>query len=115
MQFFLYIVGVAMVMSQRSQNVPGKRLSLFLTTLYRAVKMFLLGINFNPFVISFSNAKIICSFTDAGVYLQGGPNISFLRIPGILQRIAFCQIVVAAIELGLPDYPTVHTFSTDYM
>lgn len=83
MPLFLFIVGVAMVMAQRSQNKPGTRLSLFATNAWRCTKLFLIGL-----------------------YVQGGKNLTMLRVPGILQRIAFAQIVTAAIEIGVPERDT---------
>jgi heparan-alpha-glucosaminide N-acetyltransferase len=85
MPYFLFIVGVSSIYAHDSKNVPGNRCSLFFTTLWRCVKLFLIGL-----------------------LLQGAQNfgspydLSVLRIPGILQRIAWAQIVVTLFEVVLP-------------
>ena len=44
MPFFLFIVGVAMALSFRSQNKEGNRLMLLWNCIQRAVRMFLVGL-----------------------------------------------------------------------
>jgi heparan-alpha-glucosaminide N-acetyltransferase len=85
MPYFLFIVGVSMVFANQSKNVEGQRWSLFTTVFFRCVRLFLMGI-----------------------FVQGAQNfgtpydLSMLRIPGILQRIAFAQLIVTLFELLLP-------------
>lgn len=81
----VFIVGLAWVFANQSKNVEGNRCGLFWSTAYRCAKLFMLGL-----------------------FVQGAQNfgtpydLSVLRIPGILQRIAWAQLVVTVFELVLP-------------
>lgn len=85
--FFLFIVGVAMVFSfaKRKESGAGKK-DLYLQILKRSAKIFLLGLFLNavPFGLLFGHQF----------------DISTLRIPGVLQRIAVCFLIVGFLYLN---------------
>src|SRR5579863_7725668 len=78
--FFLFIVGVAMAFSFRARLDRGEsRAQLLRHVLWRGLMLFALG-----------------------VFLNGFPNhyqFATLRIYGVLQRIAICYVITAALEL----------------
>jgi predicted acyltransferase len=77
--FFLWMVGVAMTLSTAKRVERGEsRRDLFLHTLRRAVIIFGIGLFLNAFPYF---------------------HLSTLRIPGVLQRIAVCYLIAAAIFL----------------
>lgn len=79
--FFLFIVGVAVVFSVRARLARGNHRSLILRhTLVRTAILFLLGLFLNAFP----------SF-----------ELSTLRIPGVLQRIALVYLACSLLELYL--------------
>ncbi|MBI4876727.1 MAG: DUF1624 domain-containing protein, partial [Acidobacteria bacterium] len=77
--FFLWISGVAMTLSfaKRMERGDGRR-RLFLHTLRRAAAIFGVGLFLNAFPYF---------------------DLATLRIPGVLQRIAVCYLIAAAIFL----------------
>ena len=87
MPFFLFIVGVSLVLSFKTSNSNlqlGGKFRLMWNVTKRCFRLFLLGL-----------------------LMQGGNfptqyDLTILRIPGILQRIAFAQFVVAAFEIFIP-------------
>ncbi len=81
--FFLFIVGVSMAFSfARRAGEPGGRTSLLLHTLRRAATIFAIGFSLNVL----------------GFFLF---HRQFVRIPGVLQRIAACFFLAALIYLLL--------------
>jgi predicted acyltransferase len=88
--FFLFIVGVAIVLSlgRRLERGDAPR-DLLKKATRRAVVLFGLGV--------FMAAWPVLSF-DGGVGLR---DFSTLRIPGVLQRIAICYLVVTVLFLHL--------------
>src|ERR1700741_5064520 len=77
--FFLFIVGVAIPLAFAKRIERGdSRRSLFIKITYRAVIIFLVG-----------------------EFLAGFPyfNLSTIRIPGVLQRIAVCYFIASIIYL----------------
>ena len=77
--FFIWIVGVAMTLSTAKRVERGENKTILLIhTAKRAAIIFLIGL-----------------------FLNGFPNynISTLRIPGVLQRIAICYLIAAVIFL----------------
>ncbi|MGA2436359.1 MAG: DUF5009 domain-containing protein [Bryobacteraceae bacterium] len=77
--FFLWIAGVAMTLSFAKRVERGDdRRKLFLHTLRRAAMIFALGLFLNAFPFF---------------------HLATLRIPGVLQRIAVCYLIAAAIFL----------------
>jgi heparan-alpha-glucosaminide N-acetyltransferase len=89
MPFFLFMVGTSMSMSFRRYKS-----GLLKKVLMRTVKLFLLGLA-----------------TQGVVYGAGFPNIGFvgfnfqnIRIPGILQRIAWAYLCVSLMAMYLPQF-----------
>ncbi|HEY6953581.1 MAG TPA: heparan-alpha-glucosaminide N-acetyltransferase domain-containing protein, partial [Bacteroidota bacterium] len=82
--FFLFIVGVAMTFSfgKRLEQNPNAK-DLYLHIVKRAVVIFLLGIVVNGFPF----------------WLDPNFSLATLRIPGVLQRIAICYLIVSFIYL----------------
>lgn len=88
--FFLFIVGVAIALSVGRRLDDGvRRGTLVRQILRRGLVLFGLGIFLNmfPFVVDFETFQL--------------KSVTTLRIPGVLQRIAICYIVVALITLWL--------------
>ncbi len=78
--FFLWIIGVAMVFSFRKRFEQGTdKKKIFLHILRRSVILFALGLFLNAFPFF---------------------NLSTIRIPGVLQRIAVCYFVASIIFLN---------------
>jgi predicted acyltransferase len=88
MPSFLFIVGLSMVLANQNENKTGFRGSLFWKIAFRCARLFVLGLLIQ------------------GTTFGTGYDFSTLRIPGILQRIAFCQFIVAIMELALPTRET---------
>ena len=85
MPLFLFMVGVSMAFSMKKYSGPALKWKI----LWRTIKLFVLG----------------CLTQGANIWLGGdGVNMAQLRIPGILQRIAFAYFVVAMMKLFLPVY-----------
>ncbi len=84
--FFLWIVGVAMTFSFAKRMEQGAdRKKLFLHALQRAVLIFLFGLFLAGFPF--------------GLILNHNFSFSHIRIPGVLQRIAVCYLIVSGIVL----------------
>ncbi len=90
MPFFLFMVGTSMSMSFRRYKE-----GLLKKVITRTIKLFLIGIA-----------------TQGVVYGRGFPNIFFtgfnfqnIRIPGILQRIAWAYFCVSMMAMYLPQLP----------
>lgn len=85
--FFLFIVGVAMVFSfaKRKESGAGKK-DLYWQILTRSAKIFLLGLFLNgvPFGLLFGHHF----------------DLATMRIPGVLQRIAVCFLIVGFLYLN---------------
>ncbi|MBI5471284.1 MAG: DUF5009 domain-containing protein [Ignavibacteriae bacterium] len=85
--FFLFIVGVAMVYSfaKRKESGAGKKV-LYMQVVKRSLKIFALGLFLNGFPFG----------------LLFGHDFAFatMRIPGVLQRIAVCFLIVSIIYLN---------------
>jgi predicted acyltransferase len=73
------------VLANQSLNKDGLRTTLFWNTVKRCIRLFILGL-------------LVQGTNQFGTAYD----FSSLRICGILQRIAFCQLVVAVIELTVP-------------
>ncbi len=84
--FFLWIVGVAMTFSFAKRMEQGAdRKKLFLHALQRAALIFLFGLFLAGFPF--------------GLILNHSFSFSHIRIPGVLQRIAVCYLIVSGIVL----------------
>ncbi len=84
--FFLWIVGVAMTFSFAKRMEQGAdRKKLFLHALQRAALIFLFGLFLAGFPF--------------GLILNHNFSFSHIRIPGVLQRIAVCYLIVSGIVL----------------
>ena len=82
--FFLTAVGAAFVLSAQQLNKEGTRSVLFWATVRKCARLFVLGL-----------------------LVQGVPfgdryDLAQLRIPGTLQRIAWCLLVLVIMEICLP-------------
>ena len=83
MPLFLFMVGVSMAFSMKKYCGPGLKWKV----IARTIKLFILGV----------------LTQGANIWLGGdGIDIKTVRIPGILQRIAFAYFVVAMMKLCLP-------------
>jgi predicted acyltransferase len=88
---FLFAVGMALGLSfPRGLGEPGARARLWWRVGRRAAALIVLGLIVN----STFNADIL----GIPVYI-GHPGIDFLRIPGVLQRIALCYVAATAFIL----------------
>lgn len=86
MPLFLFMVGVSMAFSMKKYGEGGRQ-ALLLKVLSRTVKLILLG--------------LFTASTD--IFLGGsGVDLKHMRIPGILQRIAWAYCVVAMMKMYLP-------------
>jgi predicted acyltransferase len=85
--FFLFIVGVAMVYSfaKRKETGAGK-VDLYKQIVKRSLKIFALGLFLNGFPF--------------GLLFGHQFDIAAMRIPGVLQRIAVCFLIVSFIYLN---------------
>jgi predicted acyltransferase len=77
---FLFIVGVAIALALRKEN--PKHLRTWIRILRRTLVLFVIGVFFNLFATRF--------------------RFSGWRIPGVLQRIAICYMIVSILYLTLP-------------
>ncbi len=85
--FFLFIVGVAMVYSFAKRKETGaNKADLYKQIFKRSLKIFALGLFLNGFPF--------------GLLFGHQFDISTMRIPGVLQRIAVCFLVVSIIYLN---------------
>ncbi len=85
--FFLFIVGVAMVFSFAKRKETGaNKKDLYVQILKRSAKIFMLGLFLNgvPFGLLFGHQF----------------DIGTMRIPGVLQRIAVCFLIVGFLYLN---------------
>jgi len=86
--FFLFIVGVAIVLAMQHRVESGvERRKLIVKLIKRSVVLFALGLFLNGFPFGIFGPQ---SFTDV---------LSTWRIPGVLQRIALCYLVVSILFL----------------
>ncbi len=83
MPFFLFIVGVSLVLSFKASSKPGKSWAMLLDASKRSLRLWLLG------------------FLVQGVH-WGNCDLSAVRYCGILQRIAWGFFVVTFAEVLLP-------------
>ena len=84
---FLFLIGISTVFSTDARLAKGStRKSLFLHTLRRAAILFLLGLLVNSFPLF---------------------HLHFLRIYGVLPRIALCYLLVALLYLTRPSWKTI--------
>lgn len=83
MPFFLFMVGMSMSLSMRKYKT-----GLFTKVCTRTIKLFLFG--------------LLTQGGDIPGPLGGGYDLYTLRIPGILQRIAWAYFVVACMAMFLP-------------
>lgn len=88
MPFFLFMVGCSMSLSFSKYN--GSSRTLTYKIIGRTAKLFLIGV----------------ATQGADLWGGGGFNMSFIRVPGILQRIAWAYFVVAMMSLFLPRLTT---------
>lgn len=87
--FFLFIVGVSIVLAFTKAKSKGAENSVLLKkTLIRAAKIFGLGIALSAF-------PYLTFFPDFGLH----SNLAELRIPGVLQRIAICYALASILFL----------------
>ena len=85
MPYFLFMVGASMAMSMRKYAGTA----LLWKVIWRTVKLFVLG----------------CVTQGADIFLGGeGVNLHTMRLPGILQRIAWAYLVVALMAMYLPKW-----------
>ena len=85
--FFLFIVGVAMVYSFAKRKESGaNKPDLYKQIVKRSLKIFALGLFLNGFPF--------------GLLFGHQFDISIMRIPGVLQRIAVCFLIVSIIYLN---------------
>ena len=83
MPLFLFMVGVSMAFSTQKYSGPGLKWKV----LSRTLKLFVIG----------------CLTQGANIQMNGeGVDLQSMRLPGILQRIAFAYGVVSLMKLGLP-------------
>lgn len=86
---FLFAVGMALGLSfPRRLDQPGARARLWLRVGRRAVALILLGLLVNWIYTA--------DIPGIPVYI-GHPGLAFVRIPGILQRIALCYVAAVAL------------------
>ena len=82
MPFFLFIVGVSIVLSYSRKQRDGKRIRLVLHALFRSTMLFLIGIGVNLII-------------STALHQEG------IRIMGVLQRIAFVYFACVLLYLFL--------------
>jgi heparan-alpha-glucosaminide N-acetyltransferase len=88
MPLFLFMVGVSMAFSMQKYSGPALKWKI----LSRTLKLFVIG----------------CLTQGADIWLGGsGIDLHNMRIPGILQRIAFAYCIVAMMKLFLPVWTVV--------
>lgn len=98
--FFMFIMGVSMYISLRKYQFTFSW-SAAMKIARRALLIFLVGIGINWFAILFS-AFVDAGDTGLGLGQRLADNIfpfDRIRIPGVLQRLALCYLVVAMIAL----------------
>jgi hypothetical protein len=106
MPFFLFIVGVSSVFSQRNANKEGSRLQLLWTTFKRCFKLFILGMlvqnGTGDCILQCRFLLVLTVLSIATMLHPGHPyDLSKIRIFGILQRIAMAQFIVTLIEVSV--------------
>uniref|UniRef100_A0A1B6JM25 Heparan-alpha-glucosaminide N-acetyltransferase catalytic domain-containing protein n=2 Tax=Homalodisca liturata TaxID=320908 RepID=A0A1B6JM25_9HEMI len=85
--WFMWIMGVCIPISIRSQFKRGiPRYTMFLNTLQRACTLFLLGLMLNT--------------------VSAGPELSSLRVFGVLQRFGVVYLLVSTLSIFLTHRPT---------
>lgn len=96
--WFVWMIGVSIVLSQRSLRTKKIRnRSILFKICRRTAILFLLGKN--KFTVSYSTL----SSSHSGLAGNGGkPKLENLAILGVLQRLALCYFVTAVIVLFLP-------------
>jgi heparan-alpha-glucosaminide N-acetyltransferase len=92
MPFFLFMVGCSMSLAFKKFAQSGNKRALFKKAMWRTCKLFLLG-------LATQGAQSDPGFPDAG---NPGFDLSRIRIPGILQRIAWAYGVMSLIVMGVP-------------
>lgn len=91
---FLFAVGMALGLSFPHQlNEPGARSRLWWRIVRRVAALIALGL--------LVNATYTADILGIPVYI-GHPGIDFIRIPGVLQRIALCYAAAMALILSFP-------------
>jgi predicted acyltransferase len=91
---FLFAVGMALGLSfPRDLSAPGARRRLWLRVGRRAAGLILVGLLVNWIYTA--------DIFGIPVYI-GHPGLAFLRIPGVLQRIALCYVASVALILFFP-------------
>lgn len=91
---FLFAVGMALGLSfPRSLSEPGARSRIWLRVGRRAAVLILLGL--------LVNMVYTADILGIPVYI-GHPGLAFVRIPGVLQRIALCYVAAVALILAFP-------------
>ncbi|HWI86357.1 MAG TPA: heparan-alpha-glucosaminide N-acetyltransferase domain-containing protein [Sphingomonas sp.] len=93
---FLFAVGMAIGLSfPRNLSAPGARRQTWLRVFRRAAALILLGLALNWLY----TAPIF----DIPVVI-GHPGLAFVRLPGVLQRIALCYVIATAFILAHPRH-----------
>ena len=95
MPLFLFMVGVSMAFSMRKYGGPGLKYKI----MSRTVKLFVIGC-----LTQGCNGFIWLPYAGDTGLQHLGIDLANMRIPGILQRIAFAYFVVAMMKLLLPVY-----------
>lgn len=89
---FLFTVGMTLGLSfPRALSTPDARARLWRRVARRAAGLILLGLALN--------AVYTVAIPGIPVYI-GHPGLAFVRIPGVLQRIAICYVAAVALILG---------------
>ena len=96
--FFLFVVGITTHLSLQARRLRGdSQEALLRQVLRRTVAIFLLGLILNWF--PFYSIAPILGQDDAGIWQRIVHKVMFLRIPGVLQRIALCYFFGALLSL----------------
>lgn len=91
---FLFAVGMALGLSfPRTLSVPGAAGRLWLRVARRAAALIVIGL--------LVNALYTADILGIPVYI-GQPGLAHVRIPGVLQRIAFCYVIAFALIMVFP-------------
>lgn len=100
--FFLWIVGVSIVLAFRKSIARGERSSLVRKSVKRAVKLFCIGLFVQGGTFPNEEAGELLGLPDIpGGTLSYEFDLFRIRIPGILQRIAWGFLVAALVEVFL--------------
>lgn len=87
--FFLFIVGVAIPLALGKRKESGETATVVRHIIWRSVLLFLIGVSLSGFGLLFKLGP------DYGI----GDLLANIRIPGVLQRIALCYLVVSLLFL----------------